>query len=325
MGTVRPYDGQSRVMAEIGSLMKQNPNPEYIRKNLSESAKKKLERIFREKRIRDTLRIISLLNSRGMDFVVLKGITLSYFDRGRDFVDLDILVDRKDVEAVGGLLAREFGYHYARPEELRSLARGDDNRHDVSLHHSHMLPVEVHYKLFNYMPDEGLHLLSDKAFLDMDGVRIPCLRKELQLLEVLLHNAFHHMFICDREKWAGDINIVVGNNDIDWAGFADLARRINHAEVVYLTAGLLRTFRKAKVRMPDRAMRMLAPPSLVCYLKKPVFAWALYFCRDRLFPPQDILEERFHVPRSSMLFTLCYPANWARLPFAAASLLLRRP
>jgi len=316
--------GRGQLSAEIASLMKTNPDPEFVRANLSEASKRRFAALVRGRRIAQTLRVIGFLNRRGVDFAVLKGVTLARFDRARDFADLDILVYRRDVEAVGGMLEREFGYFYSRPEELESLERGDDNCHDVSLHHSHMLPIEIHFRLFNYTPDESLHPLSGKAFMETDGVRIPCLRKELQLLEVLLHNALHHMFICDREKWARDINIVVDNNDIDWEGFAALARSINHSEVAYLTACLLRSFKKTKARIPDEAMHMLEPKSPACYMKKPVFAWALYFCRDRLLPPPDILEARFHVPRSSPLFAFCYLANWVRLPFSAASIVLRR-
>jgi predicted MarR family transcription regulator len=316
--------GRGQLSAEIASLMKTNPDPEFVRANLSETSKRRFAALVQERRIAQTLRVLGFLNRRGVDFAVLKGVTLARFDRARDFADLDILVDRKDVEAVGGMLEKEFGYFYSRPQELESLARGDDGCHDVSLHHSHMLPIELHFRLFNYTPEGALHPLSGKVILEMDGVRVPALRKELQLLEVLLHNALHHMFICDREKWARDINILVDNYDIDWEGFADIARSINHSEVAYLTARLLRSFRKTKARIPGSAMRMLAPRSLACYLKKPVFAWALYFCRDRLLPPPDILEARFHVPRSSPLFAFCYLANWLRLPFTAVSLVLRR-
>jgi hypothetical protein len=315
----------AQLSAEISSLMKINPDPGFIRENLSESSKKSFAALIQKRRIAQALKVIGFLNRRGVDFMVLKGVTLSRFDRMRHFDDLDILVDRMDVEAVGGMLAKEFGYYYARPEELVSLGRGDDNCHDVSLHHAHMLPVEVHFRLFNYTRDEFLRPLCGKEFLEFEGVRIPALRKELQLLEVLLHNALHHMFICDQEKWARDINIVVDNNDIDWIEFAALSRSINHSEVAFLTSCLLRSCTKTKARIPDEAMRALAPKSLACYLKKPVFAWAAYFCRDRMFPPKDILEARFQVRRSSSLFVFCYPTNWVRLAFAGASMFLRPP
>lgn len=314
----------AQLSGEIRSLMKINSDPGFIRANLSESSRKKLAAMAVARRIGQALRIIDFLNRRGVDFVVLKGVTLSRFDTSRDFADLDILVRRKDVGPVGGMLVKEFGYHFSRPEELDSLRRGDENCHDVSLHHSYILPVEVHYRLFNYTPDETLRPLSGKTFMEMDGIRIPCMRKELQLLESLLHNALHHMFICDWEKWVRDINIVLDHNDIDWGRFISVSRGINHSEVAYLTARLLRSHRKTKARIPEKAVRMLEPKSLVCYLKKPVFAWALYFCRDRLLPPPDILEARFHVPRSSPLFAFCYPANWLRLPFTAASMALGR-
>lgn len=315
-------DGRA-LSAEILSLMRKNPDPSYVRANLSKSSKEKFAAMVQARRIAQALRIVKFLNSKGVDFVVLKGITLSCYDRSREFADMDILVAPEDVKGVGDMLAGEFGYYYTRPEELEMLARGDDNCHDVSLGHGQMLPIEVHFRLFNYVPDDPIQPLEGITFLDMDGVRIPSLCSELQVLEVLLHNALHHMFLCDKEKWARDMNLIIDNNEIDWPAFAKLSRRINYSEVAYLTAMFLRSHTKTKARIPDAAMRILRPESLACYLKKPVFAWTMYFCRDRLFPPPDILESRFHIKRSSPLFVFSYPANWARLSAAGASIAVR--
>lgn len=319
----REKDGGGELSAEIQSLMRKNPDPSFVRANLSKSSKEKFAVLVQNRRIAQTLRIVGFLNGNGVDFVVLKGITLTCFDRSRIFADLDILVSRSDVERVGGMLSKEFGYRFSRPEEMESLARGDENCHDVSLHHSSMLPIELHFRLFNYTNDECLHPLSGKKYVEMGGVRIPALNAEMQMLEVLLHNSLHHMFMCDMERWARDINIIIDNNDMNWTEFASLARRINHSEVAYLTARFLRSHTRTRARIPDSGMKALAPKSFSSYLKKPVFAWAVYFCRDRLFPPPDILEARFGTRRSSLLFAFCFPANWVRLAVAGASMAVR--
>ncbi|NYZ77395.1 nucleotidyltransferase family protein [Candidatus Micrarchaeota archaeon] len=322
-GQARNRDNE--VVREICSLMKANPDPDYVRSHLSEKARKKFSLLMQEKRIKQTLDVIKFLNGNHVDYVVLKGVSLSYFEPEREFADLDILLDKEEVEKVANLLIGRYGYEYDRLEELQALRKpGLDNAHDLKLVSKDMLPIEIHFRLFNYLSTGKLPLMTDKIFLKLDGVSIPCPPTEAQLLEVMLHNAYHHLFLCDKERWIRDINILVRNHDIDWDGFIGILAALEQTELVYLTLRYLNGSCKENVAIPPLIMARLRPPSRMSYLKKPVFIFACHFTWDRLFPPKDILWERTNIEPTSRLFFLAYPMNWIRLVFVLTSMLVKR-
>lgn len=314
--------GKKQALSEIFTLMKANPDPEFIKNNLSKEARKQLRILKHEKRIRDSLKIIDFLNKCKINYVVIKGITLSFYDPSREYKDLDILVAKNDVEKTAKLLISGHGYEYYRTAEMDSLKSGKlKNMHDIALVHKAMIPVEIHYKLVNYLDQNRLNLLSEKIFLKLKNVRIPCQSKELQLLEVLLHNVYHHFFICDMEKWIKDLNIIIANYDINWNKFIKMLDMLDQRELAYLTLKFLMG-NKAKLMLDRAILGKMRPASRISYLKKSIFIWLLYLLRDRLFPPSDILYKRFGIRPDSKLFFLSYPANWIRLPFAFLLMLI---
>ena len=311
-------DRDDGLVKEICAAMKKHPD--NWKDKLSDEAKRKLAERIKEKRIKDSVKIIKFLNQKKVDYVVLKGLSLWYFDHGRDFEDIDILLDRDDVEKVANLLNKEFGYTYYRPEQMRFLKDLEQtNNHDVALIAPKMIGVELHYRMLNYLDQHKLSLMSDRIFLEFDGVKIPCQSKELQLLETFLHNVYLHLLSCDRDKWARDLNILIENYDIDWKKFLRMTDELRQTEVIYLTAKMLK-----HVEMPPPVLKRMAPASWRSYLKKPVLLWAAYLVWDRLFPPKDILIRRFHIKEDSVFFFLSYPANWIRMFFAVIGMILKR-
>jgi hypothetical protein len=158
----------------------------------------------------------------------------------------------------------------------------------------------------------------------MDGVSFPCPQKEFQLLETVLHNAYHHAFMCDTGKWIRDINLIVRNYPIDWAGFRSILEELHQTELVYITFKHLGRHGKERLAVPPAVVARLRPRSRLAYLKKPFFIWACRFAWDRMFPPKDILKGRTGIKPSSLLFFLAYPLNWARLLLALARMPLKR-
>lgn len=295
------------------------------RRVLEEKARKKLAAVVQERRLKETLRVIDFLGKSGLEFAVLKGITLAYFDREREFSDIDILVARNDVEKAGSLLRERFGYRWEREGELDRFRKADDqNMHDITLCGEGLIPVEIHYRMFNYVPDGGVPVLAGRVFLDMDGVRIPCQANELQLLEVLMHNVYHHFFLCGRDKWVLDINTVIRNRRIDWNAFIRILAGMKQTETAYLAIRILCLGSSTGPDIPAEVVRRLRPASPAGYLNGRVFGWAFCFVRDRLFPPGYILSERFGLKPGSALFFLAYPANWLRLAGALALMPLKR-
>ncbi len=305
------------IVREIFTLMKAHPNS--WKDKLSNKAKKRLRKQVIEQKIRQNVEIIKYLNLKKIEYVILKGISLWYFDHGRDFEDIDILVDRKDAENVANLFINDFGYSFERPEQLDFLRNPKQNHdHDISMIAPKKMPIEIHYRMFNYLDQHNLDLISDKVFLELEGTSIPCQSKELQLLEAFLHNIYHHFLICDRKKWANDLRIILENYDIDWDRFLGFVEELEQKEVVYLTGRML------DVKLPPSIINRLRPKSPLGYLKKPVFIWTAYFVRDRLFPPKGILVQRFRIKPDSIFFILAYPANWARLALSVIGMAVKK-
>jgi hypothetical protein len=306
--------GSRQLSAEIASLMKVNPSPEYIRAHLSEGSKKRFAALMQERRISQTLDVIRFLNESGVDYAVLKGISLSFYDRGREFADLDILVRQEDAKKAARLLIGKYGYSFMRPKEVGQLDEGHVlNAHDLTLVSKKTIPVEIHYKLFNYLPTEHLPLLSGKVFLEMDGVRIPCQKLEYQMLELALHNAYHHVFMCDWGKWARDINLLADNRKVDWDSFVRLVTSLGQRELVCLVFSTLDLAGKPRLRVPPHVFARLKPATPLAYLKPGVWAWALRFAFDRLFPPRDQLSQKTGIREDSPLLVFAYPLNWLRI------------
>ena len=303
------------LVSEIFTLMK--TYPDNWKDKLSDKAKILLREQKREKNVKDSLKIIKSLNEKKIDYIVLKGITLWYFDHGRDFEDIDILVAPEDVEKVANILNKKFGYEYDRLEELDFLKDPNQSHaHDVTMLAPNLIPVEIHYRMFNYLDQHNLDLMSNKVFLNLDHVKIPCQSKELQLFEAFLHNVYHHFFICDKIKWINDLNIIIHNYDIDWDKFLQMIDNSNQKELIYLTVKML------GIQIP--ILKQLKPKSWRSYFKKPVFLWTTYFVWDRLFPPKGILYQRFHIKPTSLLFPISYPANWIRLFFVALGMIIKK-
>ncbi len=288
---------------------------------LGPAARNRVRRAVIAKKMRDTLAVIGALEASGISFVVLKGITIARFDPERDFDDLDILIDRKDVRMAGELLRERFGYSYERPAELSAM---DDlsrsNAHDVSLKCRDRIPVELHFRLFNYV--DAPPVRAD-GWLEVDGVRIPSLGAEMQLYSVLMHPVYNHLFLCDHGRWARDISTVVGNNEIDWEGFVGMLREARQSEVAYLALMMIHATERAG--FPDHVLSRLRPRSMTAYLRRDVYWWALRFMRDRIFPPRDILSRRYNVSERSIFIPVLYPVDWLRLGLALAAMPLRRP
>jgi hypothetical protein len=284
---------------------------------LSGAARERLAAMVRRKRLKECMGIIRALEKSGMEFVVLKGPALAHYDPERGFDDLDIFVRRGDLRAAAGTLIDKFGYSFKHPEELAIMDSGRDNAHDVSLESSGMIPVELHYRMLNYLDSSILDPLPGRIYVG----GMPCPDPELQLIESLLHNVYHHMMACDRGRWARDVSMIISNNGMDWEKLAGMLRAIGQSEVAYLS---LRMLASHGLEVPKGAMERLAPRSAGAYLRWPVFRWVFCFARDRLFPPPHILSERFCLAGDSPFFIFTYPANWLRLALIVASSPFRR-
>jgi len=207
------------------------------------------EKLIDKKKVKDCLEIIDFLNKNNIDYVVLKGLTLKHFNKKRTFGDLDIFVDKRDVKKIIKLLTKKFNYTYDIDYFNYIKKINFKNDHHIQLKHTRKICIEVHYLLSDYstLDTKSLNMLSNKIFFNINGIKIPYLSPELQLLVVTLHNAYQHVFLTNYQKWLDDTNIILNSYKINWSKFIKIISKLGYSELTYRSFILLNNFNKSKI------------------------------------------------------------------------------
>lgn len=205
--------------------------------------------------------MIEEFNKHKINFVVLKGLTLKKFNEKRRSGDLDILVDRKDLEKAFEISKRWFDFD---SRVMRKLVRLNFmGVHHVSLHNKSYLPLEIHRDLVPMMGATTLKILNDsnKTFIEFNKHKIPCLIPEFQLIgnsiHLLLHLVYDNLEIARENKWIKDFNIITDNYDIRWGLFIKLLKRYGYQDLIFMLDHILKERCNYKLPIPDPVRRKI--------------------------------------------------------------------
>jgi hypothetical protein len=266
-------------LSEINALMKQSRDWNFIWREMSSSTKEQFHKKIQEKRILDCLKIIELLNKNKINFVVLKGLTIQYFNKNRRFDDLDIYVPQGNFERATALMER-LGFSPIQ-DDMEKKQRGSGISHHVLFHKANQIDVELHYRLFHNTSiiEKKLPVMEEKQFLEIDGIKVPCLRKELQLLGIFLHNFYNHGFLEYYGKMFEDTECLLQNYDMDWNTFLLYVRKTGYHELLFTIINLLNVFNRKKLRIPDFVVQELRRNSSVIRLQLTKRMEINFFCR----------------------------------------------
>ena len=250
------YDDESsnqrkKGLSEINALMKQSRDWNFIWREMSLSTKEQFSKKIQEKRITDSLKIIELFNNNKINFVVLKGLTIQYFNKNRRFNDLDIYVPQGNYGRAAALL-ETLGFSPI-------LDNGGKKQHGAGISHhilfrkANRIDVELHYRLVynSSIIEKKLPVMKEKQFLEIDGIKVPCLRKELQLLGIFLHNFYNHGFLEYYGKMFVDTECLLQNYDMDWNKFLLYVGKTGYHELLFSIINLLNAFNGKNLRIPD--------------------------------------------------------------------------
>lgn len=228
---------------------------EKINNQLNPAIKEKIRRQLQDTRIKDSLALIDLFNSRSVRYVVLKGVTLQCFNNNRTFYDLDIFVPKTDFEKAKALL--EISGYSPKRQDVEKYEK--NTGFHIEYNRPDHLQVELHYRLFqcSSLDENNVPLMEERCFLAISGIRVPCLSKELQLLEVFLHYFYNHGFLGFYTKWFEDIEAVILHQDIDWTRFLVLAKKTGCCELLYRILFFLEEFNGKTSAMPPHVRREL--------------------------------------------------------------------
>jgi hypothetical protein len=183
-------------------------------------------------------RVLSLLEGRGIPAIPFKGPPLAAAVYGnvalREFVDLDVLVPKRDVLRAKEVLASQ-GY---RPELQLSRAQEAaylESNHDYVLVHESGVVVEIHWAFApRYFPlaldPEQLWERAER--IPLVGATVPSLSPEDLLLILCVHGSKHAW---ERLEWiCGVSELVRGYGGMDWGRVIGQADTVGGARMLFL-------------------------------------------------------------------------------------------
>ncbi|HLA12996.1 MAG TPA: nucleotidyltransferase family protein [Pyrinomonadaceae bacterium] len=186
-------------------------------------------------------RVLNSLGSRGIDAISYKGPSLAVFAYGnlahRSFIDLDIMVSKRDVMAAKEAL-NSIGYQYTN--------RWTTAQESLLLRTQHNLPfrdksgrfvVELHWEVASELFASSLQaeqLWRRLQPVNLNGVEVKTLGCEDLLLSLCVHGSRH---LWERLGWICDVAALL-RKDVDWAGLLQRAETTENLRMLRL-GGLL--------------------------------------------------------------------------------------
>ena len=230
----------------------------------------------------ELVRVARLFGASGVGSLAYKGPALAVQAYGdlalRRFIDLDILVRRRDVARAGEQL---LSLGYAKPEGLNASRERFLLRHQHNLAFTRdggRLTVELHWEVspasFASVP-LGEGVWERAAFVRLHGAEVKCLAPEDLLLALAVHGTKH---LWERLAWVCDVAALIDSRPgLDW-DFVLARARSSRVERMFglalrLACGLYGT------RLPDGVRAETHDPavnSLTAEVTSALFAGAEY-------------------------------------------------
>jgi hypothetical protein len=174
----------------------------------------------------------------------------------RQYGDLDILVDARDIAKAGALL----GAHGYDPEFSIKILENKtclNATNDLGFYNTNYGTfIELHWKLFR--EKIGKHLGFEKISahqqtLKINGRSIPTLSPEMLLVYLALHGSKHAW---ERVEWISDIDrLVRAKTDLDWDEMIGIAQDMDTLTTLYL--GLRLSYELFHTPLPNTIIPLL--------------------------------------------------------------------
>jgi putative nucleotidyltransferase-like protein len=209
----------------------------------------------------ELLRLLRLLTEHGIAALPYKGPVLAASVYGdvslRDFSDLDILVQKKDILKSRELLISE-GYRPRVPLTAdQQVARlRSRNRKDFAFISEGSVKVELHWEIAGLalFPLEARRLWERVEHLPLGGTTVLNVAAEDLLLILCVHGAKHFF---KRVEWICDIaELLAANPAIRWERVIEQATRLRTRRMLFL--GLILANQLLDSKIPDQISRRIS-------------------------------------------------------------------
>lgn len=168
----------------------------------------------------ELLNVSKLLEENGINAISFKGPVLSQMAYGdvvsRQYCDLDILVEKKDLKKTINLLL-ENDYINILPLEIISNEICLEVIKDFTIvNEKSKTNIEIHWNLFESKYDLTFKNLGDIEFINIliNQNEIKTISKEILLVYLCFHGSKHAW---ERIEWISDIDRFIRNNQIDFS------------------------------------------------------------------------------------------------------------
>ncbi|MCC7372884.1 MAG: nucleotidyltransferase family protein [Chloroflexi bacterium] len=243
---------------------------------------------------RELLDVVQLLEGQGVATVPFKGPVLAaaaYANPSlRQYVDLDILVKRRDLRRALQLL-HERGYR--RALDLHGLGRVAYTQSECAIDlvsADGSIMVEVHWDLMPHyfsLPFDLTRLWGELETADLQGVTIRSLAVTDLLLFLCLHGAKHRW---EQLRWLCDLaEIAASRPELDWARLVRLATEMGSARMLLL--GLLLAAELLDAAIPPWVVKRAADDPILVDLAQTVVR-QLFAETDELFAARNLFYLR---------------------------------
>ena len=204
----------------------------------------------------ELIQVMKLLEENGIEAISFKGPLLSQLAYGditsRQYADLDILVNEKDIFTTATLL-KKHNYTYISSIELLKNKTFLDVSNDFSLFTSTNTHIELHWKLFR--EKIGKHQSFESYFqnrvkIKINNKELTTLSNELLLVYLCLHGSKHAW---ERIEWINDITMLIHNNKIIWEDVLATAQKMDVETSLYLGLNLAKDL--CEIDIPDELLK----------------------------------------------------------------------
>ena len=221
----------------------------------------------------ELIRLINLLKNQNIQAIPFKGSILAVSAYGnlalRQFVDIDILVEKKNIWQARELLLNE-GYH--NKENLtqeQEIAQLESRYVKAYTYYSPNkgVEIEIHWKLradYTLFPINYQQLWQEKTYFCLDNQNILCLCPEDEFLYLCVHGCGDRWKnlaqICDLAAF------IVSHKELNWAKLLAKAKQVNCQTRLLLSLALTQNL--LEIELPSFIQEKIVKNSQIIWLNK---------------------------------------------------------
>jgi hypothetical protein len=219
----------------------------------------------------ELIRMMKLLEENTIEALVFKGPVLSQMAYGditlRQYADLDILVDEKNIMKAGVLLA-EHGYTAMAPIAILENKTCLNATNDLGFFNkTNGTVIELHWKLFREKIGQHLgfkQISENKQTVKINGKPLSTLSSEMLVVYLCLHGSKHAW---ERIEWICDIDRLVRSEvSLDWEKTVHIAQEMDTLTTLYL--GLALSHALFRTPLPDHIVSAMQTERIETLMSK---------------------------------------------------------